>query len=124
MTEQQLHLAVCNYLRLQYPSVLFNSDMSGVKLNQGQAIKAAKLRSCKGWPDLFIAEPRNGKHGLFIELKKEGTKLTNKAGNYATEHIKSQNDLMFELRLNGYYCRFAIGFDQAKIIIDEYLTGR
>ena len=73
LKEENLHLAVCNYIRMQYPDVLFNSDMSGVKLTMGQAIKAKRLRSCKGFPDLVIYEPRGEHKGLFIELKREVT---------------------------------------------------
>ena len=80
MKEENLHLAVCNYIRMQYPDVLFNSGMSGVKLTMGQAIKAKRLRSCKGFPDLVIYEPRGEHKGLFIELKREGENILKKDG--------------------------------------------
>ena len=68
--EENLQIAVCNYLRAQYPKVLFNSDLSGIKLTMGQAVKAKKLRSSKGFPDLVIYEPRGNYHALFLELKR------------------------------------------------------
>ena len=121
MKEENLHLAICDYIRMQYPNVLFNSDMSGVKLTMGQAIKAKKLRSCKGFPDLVIYEPRGEFKGLFIELKREGEKLLNKNGELKTEHLKEQWEVMQKLIERGYNCSFAVGFDQAKDCIDVYL---
>lgn len=122
MKEENLHLAICDYIRLQYPNVLFNSDMSGVKLTMGQAIKAKKLRSCKGFPDLVIYEPRGEHKGLFIELKREGEKIYNKNGGVKSDHLKDQWAVMEKLIEKGYYCVFAIGFEQAKMYIDNYLT--
>ena len=122
MKEENFHLAVCDYIRMQYPNVLFNSDMSGVKLTMGQAIKAKKLRSCKGFPDLVIYEPRGEFKGLFIELKREGEKLLNRNGELRTEHLKEQWEVMQKLIERGYNCSFAVGFDQAKMYIDNYLN--
>ena len=124
LKEENLHLAVCNYLRMQYPDVLFNSDMSGVKLTMGQAIKAKRLRSCKGFPDLVIYEPRGEHKGLFVELKREGEKLFNKKGELKTEHLKEQWAVMQKLIEKGYYCVFAIGFDNARYWIDSYLSNK
>lgn len=79
---------------------------------------------------MFIAEPRtiesaSGERchydGLFIEVKRDGTRLKKKNGDWATTHIKEQNDVLFELRVRGYKAEFAVGFDEAKEIIDEYL---
>ena len=123
-SEAKLHEAVCDYIRLQYPHVLFNSDMSGVKLTMGQAIKAKKLRSSKGFPDLVIYEPRNGKHGLFIELKREGLQLLKKDGTFKTEHLKEQSEVISKLNELNYVALFAVGFDEAKDIIDKYLSGK
>lgn len=120
-SEANLHEAVCNYIRMQYPNVLFNSDMSGVKLTMGQAIKAKKLRSSKGFPDLVIYEPKHGVHGLFIELKREGESLFKKDGSFKTEHLKEQGDMLINLAKRGYLAQFAIGFEHAKKIIDAYL---
>ena len=123
-SEAKLHEAVCDYIRLQYPDVLFNSDMSGVKLTMGQAIKAKKLRSSKGFPDLVIYEPRKLGfiyYGLFLELKIEGTKLYKKNGEAATIHIAEQQEMIIKLIKLGYYASFACGFNEAKKIIDEYL---
>ena len=123
MTEKIIHRQVCEYIRIQYPSVLFNSDMSGaMRLSIGQAVQIKALRSNRGFPDLAIYKQCKGYSGLFIELKKDGEKILNKSGKPATEHIAEQQECMARLAMEGYYCTFAIGFDAAKKIIDNYLT--
>lgn len=124
LKEENLHLAVCNYIRMQYPDVLFNSDMSGVKLTMGQAIKAKRLRSCKGFPDLVIYEPRGEYKGLFLELKREGENIWKKDGELKSDHLKEQWAVMEKLIEKGYYCVFAIGFADAKSWIDLYLSQK
>jgi hypothetical protein len=38
LTESQLQLNVCDYLRMQYPGVIFRSDVAaGLKLSMSQA---------------------------------------------------------------------------------------
>ena len=149
MKESELQVAVADYMRLRYPNVLFHSDFgSGIKLTKGQAMKQKRQNGGRrGWPDMFIAEPRvigkrldNGDiytglySGLFIELKKDGEKLLagNRAKNrflsidgkeYKTEHLKEQADVIYELNRRGYIASFAVGFDEAKKLIDDYLGG-
>jgi len=79
MKEEDLQIMVCKYLDLQYPDVFYTSDLSGIKLSIGSAVKAKKTR-CKRnvIPDLLIFEPRKGYHGLILELKKDLTELFNK----------------------------------------------
>lgn len=123
--EESLQLEVCRYISLQYKDVMFISDVaSGVKLNTGQAVRASKMRSSRGWPDLFIPEPRGLCYGLFIELKtiekspylKDGRTLK------SDPHILEQAEMIEKLNKRGYYARFAVGFDQAKHIIDKYFS--
>jgi len=122
MSEKTLHRSVCDYIRLQYPSVLFNSDLAGAtKLTIGQAVAIKNLRSNRGWPDIFIAEPRHGYHGLFIELKKEGVRLFKKNGDTVDDHVAEQIKMSELLIERKYVAKFAIGFDLAKEIIDDYL---
>lgn len=122
MSEKTLHKAVCQYIRLQYPGILFNSDLTGAtKLTIGQAVSMKHLRSDRGWPDIFIAESRYEYHGLFIELKAEGTKITNAKGFPTTPHIAEQFLILERLSCKGYKAEFAVGFDEAKKMIDEYL---
>lgn len=128
MTELELQMQVADYLRLQYPGVLFHSDFgSGIKLTMGQAIKQKRLQGGRrSWPDMFIAEVRSlvdkYYHGLFIELKKEGTRIIKKDGTLVSDaHICEQFDMLEQLRQRGYMAEFACGFDEAKEIIDEYL---
>lgn len=120
--EESLQIVVCNYIKYQYPKVIFFSDMSGIRLTIGQSKKMKLMKSSKGLPDLFICEPRNGCHGLFIELKKDGGKLYKKDGvTPINEHVSEQIEMLKKLYLKGYYAEFAIGFGQAKFIIDNYL---
>lgn len=145
-SEADLQVQVADYLRLQYPSVMFHSDFgSGIKLTMGQAIKQKRQNGGRrAWPDMLIAEPRGAKasckvvmpedsvikeaqfieqkYGLFIELKKAGTRIFKKDGTLvADEHIREQFDVLEQLRKRGYMAEFACGFDEAKKIIDEYL---
>jgi hypothetical protein len=145
-SEADLQVQVADYLRLQYPSVMFHSDYgSGIKLTMGQAIKQKRQNGGRrAWPDMFIAEPRGvkasckviqpgdsvikeaqfieQKYGLFLELKKAGTRIFKKDGTLvANEHIREQFDLLEQLRRKGYVAEFACGFDEAKRIIDGYL---
>jgi hypothetical protein len=123
-TEKNLQLAVCNYIKLQYPEAIFMTDVAaGMRLSVGQAVMASRMRSSRGLPDLFIAAARNGKHGLFVELKRAGIKIYKKDGKtFADQHLYEQALLLERLRSYGYEAEFAIGFDEAQKIIDKYFT--
>lgn len=140
VSETVLQQQVADYLRLQYPHTLFHSDYgSGVKLTPRQAaIQKRQNGGRRAWPDMFIAEPRLlGDHGediwmvqcltsggLFLELKKEGTRLKKRDGEWTSGHIAEQAKTIESLRQCGYCAEFAIGFDEAKKIIDRYLGGK
>ena len=59
MKESTLQCHVADYLRLQYPRVLFHSDYgSGIKLTPGQArVQYRQNGGRRAWSDMFIAEP-------------------------------------------------------------------
>jgi len=125
MKESDLQVQVADYLRLRYPDVQFHSDFgSGIKLTKGQAMKQYRQNGGRrGWPDLFIAEPAKGHHGLFIELKAKGVRLKKKDGTWASSHLEEQNEVLNKLQRKGYAAYFAVGFEEAKQIIDDYLGG-
>lgn len=119
--EERVHISVCQYLKWQYPDLLWVCDYAaGIKLNIGQAVKAQKLRSCRGLPDIFILRPNKYYHGLFIELKTV-TPFKKDGSLKAGDHLAQQNKVHEALRKEGYYVAFAVGFDQAKAEIDYYL---
>lgn len=135
MKEEDIQQQIADYLRLQYSDVIFHSDFgSGTKLTMGQAVRQKRLNGGKrAWPDIFIAEPvprcvdgswNYEYNGLFIELKKDGTRLKKKTGEWASEHIAEQADLLDRLEFRGYKAVFAVGFDEAKEVINEYLGAK
>lgn len=132
MKEEVIQQQVAEYLRMQYPKVIFHSDFgSGAKLTMGQAVRQKRLNGgWRAWPDMFIAQPAEVDYGqlswrryagLFIELKKEDTRLKKKTGDWATEHIAEQANILEMLRARGYRAEFARGFEEAKSLIDDYL---
>ena len=127
MTELELQAQVADYIRLQYPSVIFHSDFgSGIKLTMGQAIKQKRLNGGRrAWPDMLLAEPRGDYHALFIELKREDIRIFKKDGKLvADEHIREQFDMLHDLRARGYAAEFGIGFEGTKKLIDDYMKGK
>lgn len=112
-------------------------------MTPGMATKHKSLQAGRAWPDLFVATsmPREDKpdfNGLFIELKKDGTKLRREvdarkilkgettlrlAGDWWDQHIEEQAAVLQLLGMNGYCVTFAIGFEDAKKTLDRYLAG-
>ena len=123
--EEALRRAVAQYLALAYPTVMFHFERVQNACSKRQMRQIKVEGGAKGWPDLFIAEPRlqtmEGPYGLFLELKAEGTKLWKQNGFPASDHVRGQADALYSLRLRGYKAEFAVGFDEAKAIIDAYL---
>jgi hypothetical protein len=79
------------------------------------------LGNLKGYPDIIIDEPRGQYHGLRIELKKTGERVKKRNGEWASEHIGEQAEILEKLRSKGYMAEFAVGFDKAKEIIETYM---
>ena len=122
-TEENLHLKICDYLRKNYPDVLFRTDFSsGMKMTPGQAAKHKKFQKSRAWPDLFIAESNNFASGLFLEIKAEDVVVFNRNGKIRkNKHLIEQDKMLKELRKKGYRARFAIGYNQAIFEIQQYL---
>lgn len=123
--EFELQKAVCRYLDMQYPNVLYVSDtIANVKLTIPQQCRNSLIQK-KGFkcPDLLILEPNRNYGGLFMELKakspfkKNGELFTNK-------HLEGQYNSMADLSRKGYLCSFEWEFNVIKKKIDEYLKDK
>ncbi len=133
MTEVALYEQIAQYMNLKYPGVIYHFDLSGLWTPSHKLRNLYGRLNRRGWPDLFIAQPKyNGAaapvdehgniaplllHGLFIELKREGTKIYLKG-----RHLQEQALMLEALRSQGYKAEFAIGFNEATKLIDEYLN--
>lgn len=119
--EYQLYKQVTAYLRLQYPKVYFHFDYAGLNLSIAQAGQMKAIQHSRGFPDLMILLPTGGK--LFLELKAEGTRLFNKWGEPVNDHIAEQLDWLGKLNECSFTAaHFAVGFDQAKELIDAHMN--
>ncbi len=80
------------------------------------AITGARLKAegvVAGVPDIFLAVPRQGFHGLYVELKRQ------KGGSLES----SQEDIIARLRQAGYRVEVCMGWWEAREVIENYLTG-
>jgi len=120
--EYNLQKQICQYLKNQYPEVLFLSDtVASVKLTfpQQQRNKAIQKNQF-ACPDLLILEPKKQYHGLMIELKVESPFKKN-GEILKSDHLKRQQNTIKELKQKGYKAEFSWGFEMTKEIIDQYL---
>ena len=123
-TEAEVQAQVCRYLKLQYPNVIFASDLSGVRLPYGLANKVAPLKSGRAMPDMTIYKKRHGYGALAIELKRPGARVFYaKTHKPADDHIAEQIAVLELLREEGYCAEMVRGFDNAKLVIDWYLKS-
>lgn len=120
--EAIIHQQVADYFKLRHKGVIFHSDFAaGLRLPAWLAIRNRRLQSDRGFPDIFIAEARKNYYGLFIELKAVNIYL--KDGSLSKNaHIQEQAEMLARLEKQGYKAIFAVGFDSAVKIIDDYFS--
>lgn len=94
-----------------HPELVFMSIPNGGKRDIRVAAQMKREGVLAGAPDLFLAEPRENKHGLFIEMKKIGGRTSS-----------NQNDIIDKLRAKGYEAIVCEGADEAysKLLIYVY----
>ena len=114
--EHELQKAVIKYMKLQHPSIFINGSLGGIYIkHHSQRLKGKQAGYKKGFPDLFIYEPRivqgTIKHGLAVELKVKG--------NYPTD---TQRRTLKDLNEKGFEAHVCTGFDQAIEKIEWYIN--
>lgn len=113
-TEHQEQKALIRWFDLQYPAYrgrLFAIPNGG----QRHVVVAKKLKAegvRKGVPDLMLPVPMNGFHGLFIEIKAIGGRMT-----------PEQREWSQWLADQGYMTVLAVGFDSARRWVEDYLKS-
>lgn len=116
-TEHQEQCRVFEWARsnsTKHPELaLLHASLNGVKLSPGSAKKAKDAGMLSGIPDIFLPIPKNGKHGLFIELKR-------KNGGVTSENQKKILAILNQLGYDACVCK---GAEEAINKIKEYLGG-
>jgi len=120
--EEQMQIAVCDYINIAYQNVYFVCDGSGMVTSMVSAKRFSRQRPRKFKTlDIVILHPANGYHGLVIELKDGVDKLYKKDGTIKKDaHLMAQEHTIFHLCDLNYMARFCTSFDEAKATIDNY----
>lgn len=123
--EWSVQLQFCKWIKLQYPNLLFRSDIqsAGKLSGQMQNIKLI-LDPWKAWPDVQVFYQAQGYAGLFIELKRIDSGTFLKDGSLSkSKHVQQQAQMHNLLRSLGYRVEFAEGFEEAVKVLINYLTN-
>jgi hypothetical protein len=110
-TEQQALFQWSEYNKAKYPELelLFHVPNGGKR----NVIEAARLKRegvRAGVPDLILPVARGNYHGLFIEMKANKGKATQK-----------QNEWIEKLQAQGYLAVVCNGWEEAKALLQNYL---
>ena len=114
MTEDRHQTIVMNYVRKlarKDPRLKVAHHVpNGGRRSKSEAHTLKLMGVVAGIPDINIPVPVNGWPGLFIEMKKEGGRLS-----------KEQKEIIEILESNGYCVKVCIGHESAIKVINEYL---
>lgn len=112
--EESAHKALVEFLdRATDKARLLFHPANGGLMPKGTAGKLKGMGLRQGVPDLFLACPMDGKHGLFVELKSSTGRLRGK-----------QVWWLYHLRKKGYGAICCRGFEDARDRVLEYVQGQ
>jgi hypothetical protein len=124
--EDNVKLAIAEYLKYQYPNIPFTMQWDHLNLSIGVAKKLKRMRCSIAnfvWPDMFIASPDGLDHycGLFLEIKKDISEVYTKQDTIRKNKqiIKEYKSLKI-LKNLGYQASFTWSVDHARSIINNY----
>lgn len=98
----------------RYPELrLMHHIPNGGRRDKREAAKLKRMGVKAGVPDIFLPIPRDGRHGLYIELK---------AGKNTAS--PEQREFIADVRVFGYEAEVCYGWEEAAATILRYLTGK
>lgn len=110
LSETSMHKMVIQWVRLNphlSPYVIHIPNEGKRSLQTAATLKAMGMRS--GVSDLFIALPKGGYHGAWIELKTRKGRISD-----------AQEQFFADMQRAGYYTALCRGFDEAIATISHY----
>ncbi len=111
-SEHAEQVTLVSRIRNFYPDVLVAAVPNGGLRVKTEAARLKAEGVLPGFPDLIIAEPRVGYHGLFVEMKR--------ARGGRTSIV--QLDVQEKLRRRGYRAVTCAGADEAWDVVEDYLA--
>jgi hypothetical protein len=123
-TEEHEQKLLCEWVKKNYPNVLYTVDLGGIRLTMGQRV-VMKSRAKRGHPDLMFQEWFLDKYcGLAIEFKRTGTQLFKLDGTLRKdEHHEEQLSYLIALKERYWLAGFVVGLEPAKEVIKAYLEA-
>jgi len=134
--EEELHMAVVEYIRLKYPERFpwVHSDMSGFRVGIKARVKLGAMKHSRGFPDVviydvgwYLATPtmKVRMKGMALELKHQDArpKPWKIDGQLSADiHIQEQAAWLQQFENLGFAAFFCVGFEQARTKIDQFYT--
>lgn len=108
--EQDMQMKFITYL--QWRKIPFNHSPNEGKRTPQEGNKLKRMGMSKGFPDLEIPLPCNGKHGLYIEFKTASGKVS-----------PEQQAWLDRLNKSGYVAQVARSYAEAEKILERYLKN-
>ena len=110
--ERKLQIKCVAWFKIRYYKhhELLHHSPNGGSRNIVEATMFKKMGTRPGFPDLFLAVPKNGYHGLFIELKTGNGRLNT-----------NQKTMLKRLEQNGYKVSIVRSFEEFVITINDYM---
>ena len=113
-SEAEEQMAVIKWAELmsnKHPCLkwLYHTPNGGSR-NVAEAANLKRMGVKAGVPDLCLPYPSNGYHGLYIEMKRDGGRLT-----------AAQRDYLAWLNENGYRAVVCYGTEHAIKVLEYYL---
>lgn len=116
--EQKEHIVICKYLAIKYPNLLWWHTPNESKKTPFERFLFSEMGGKAGVSDFIILEPNSKYKGLFIELKASNKKIFKKDGSC---YYESQNKFIKQCNERGFFACFAVGYEDAINIIENYL---
>ena len=98
------------WVRAFHPDLLLAAIPNGGHRRAMEAVKLKAEGVVAGMPDLCLLEPKNGVHGLFIEMKTEDGKVS-----------EQQKKIHAQLAERGYCVKVCRSFQDGQQAIIDYL---
>lgn len=109
--EWEEQITVIQYCKLN--NILCNHTPNEGKRSYSEGRKLKEMGLSKGFPDISILEPKGKYHGLYIEMKRKGNKLS-----------EDQIKWLMELRARGYATALCFSANEAIDKIEKYMSLR